>query len=794
MVKRLLSSPSKKNRANRSPIKGENKTAPCTPSPTYQDTKIIVRTRTEARRSSNFSANNEKDKLNVDSNSLQDGVNYFEDDCDNSTYISDLSATQYTHSTKRIIRDVHYSNETDGKSTDQKFPLQDPGTLLQTVMGSCVSDIVSRVGLGHNSLREDTEPRNIWGMAPSEDDSTSDEEESYFEENDHHEDIELVYQPVPEKEEDTPQQLLCQPCKEDGHSPRFTPHIAKMLASTNLPQRMKKKNKNKTAESQKEATSPTKGSQHLLKGDEETTTDVLVMKKSEMVESLSIDDLNINKNSKSEAHKSQLRELASSEDAGSQKKVTADVERSISNTKWNSLKLKSKKKRSQQEKPETNNQRKYVPSRMSQAIGRLSKTKKKKKDTKTQPTHVKNPGRWRVAEDPNTKKKYFYHSGTKEVTWQKPPGFNEWKPIIDKERNKHYFYNCITKETTWDRPKDFEEWRAIRDTNFKNRIYYYNVLTKERRWNEPKEYKEQQNVISDQNCNTKEPNLRTKNRESVHADSRSYESTNSQHKQATSNIECNARNTSAIKISSNETNEYDLDHILRSIDSSNKTDTKEPITTRPLAPPAVELNSKQLHLMKLLTSYNPNEHTANAIFVRRIAVGKEEKIIDELEGLVEDTPFDEIPAATQCFLKKHQIDQHLNDDDDVIKVSSLTRTNSLKSTKTVRTLASHKTNYSTVSMNSRVKSNMTETTNKVNNTSSRRMFHSKLNHSTIPCTEEKVDEEDLSQSTPTSLTSAEAETCLSPQKNKMQIDNIQNLITELEVPDARRQKKKTCMK
>ena len=74
-------------------------------------------------------------------------------------------------------------------------------------------------------------------------------------------------------------------------------------------------------------------------------------------------------------------------------------------------------------------------------------------------------------------------NSTRQVSWERPADFKEWKATLDKNTNNFYYYNAITRETTWVRPADFEVWEKVENKD--KVVYYYNVLTKETRWEKP---------------------------------------------------------------------------------------------------------------------------------------------------------------------------------------------------------------------------------------------------------------------------------------------------------------------
>jgi len=73
-------------------------------------------------------------------------------------------------------------------------------------------------------------------------------------------------------------------------------------------------------------------------------------------------------------------------------------------------------------------------------------------------------GRWKCVTDAKTGKDYFYHTGTREVSWEKPSGFVEWRVTVDLVTEKTCFVNRITKEATWVKPEGVQEWIEINET------------------------------------------------------------------------------------------------------------------------------------------------------------------------------------------------------------------------------------------------------------------------------------------------------------------------------------------
>eukprot|EP00756_Hemistasia_phaeocysticola_P010494 Hpha_TRINITY_DN15020_c7_g12::TRINITY_DN15020_c7_g12_i1::g.124646::m.124646 len=70
-------------------------------------------------------------------------------------------------------------------------------------------------------------------------------------------------------------------------------------------------------------------------------------------------------------------------------------------------------------------------------------------------------GEWKELTDPNTKRNYFFHTGTKESSWTRPkelgpaPSVGGWKEVIDPRTGRKYYSNVDTGESTWTKPDGF---------------------------------------------------------------------------------------------------------------------------------------------------------------------------------------------------------------------------------------------------------------------------------------------------------------------------------------------------
>lgn len=73
---------------------------------------------------------------------------------------------------------------------------------------------------------------------------------------------------------------------------------------------------------------------------------------------------------------------------------------------------------------------------------------------------------WKATLDQSSSKTYYYHSKTKVVTWDKPPGFDEaqklrenkfWRETVDANTGRTYYYHAKTKEVSWTKPEGYCE-------------------------------------------------------------------------------------------------------------------------------------------------------------------------------------------------------------------------------------------------------------------------------------------------------------------------------------------------
>eukprot|EP00804_Cyclotella_cryptica_P003274 CCRYP_010516-RA/>CCRYP_010516-RA protein AED:0.00 eAED:0.00 QI:635/1/1/1/1/1/2/269/938 len=107
--------------------------------------------------------------------------------------------------------------------------------------------------------------------------------------------------------------------------------------------------------------------------------------------------------------------------------------------------------------------------------------KKKSETSLPEPTNptpvpaevIEDAKHWKATLDKSTSKTYYFHSKTKVVTWDKPPGFDEaqkikenkyWKATVDATTGKTYYYHSKTKEVTWTKPEGYCERSKKKDS------------------------------------------------------------------------------------------------------------------------------------------------------------------------------------------------------------------------------------------------------------------------------------------------------------------------------------------
>jgi hypothetical protein len=265
---------------------------------------------------------------------------------------------------------------------------------------------------------------------------------------------------------------------------------------------------------------------------------------------------------------------------------------------------------------------------------------------RTQRQNSSTRGRWKCVHDPKRDRVYYYQTHTREVTWDRPPNFIEWRVAHDLNK-RQFFYNAITKKTRWEMPDGFEEWAKVMDEK-SGKPYYYNVLTKKTTWKKPADLKNKSSQVTG-----------TKSGEKV--DSVNASRSGSESKSVTIR-ESDVQNTEHVVLVSGlqgDFSEVKNPRDDRSPEMATKTpemSTKETVSpparsTIPMdEPPKITKSNDQERLAKLLSTYCPNEKENNAQLLKTCR-GQEAPIIKGITGLVEDTPFDELRLVIFSYVK-----------------------------------------------------------------------------------------------------------------------------------------------
>jgi hypothetical protein len=269
------------------------------------------------------------------------------------------------------------------------------------------------------------------------------------------------------------------------------------------------------------------------------------------------------------------------------------------------------------------------------SIREISDTKVASNETVSKKKSQSKNGKWKCVHDPTSKRIYYYHTITREVTWERPPGFVEWKVARDAN-DKQFFYNVITKETRWDMPPNFELWREVKDKNT-GKNYYYNVLTKETSWEKPAESHRDEVARDDGDQNGIQV--------LVSDNSKNPEESLDKGGKGTTLIE----EVAAVSTIIVQDDKKDADT------NKDSVGFKSPITVSTDAtcsedPPRIFKTDNHIRLERLLSTYCPDEKENNAQLLEKCK-GQETPIIKALEGIVEDTPFDELRLTIFSFVK-----------------------------------------------------------------------------------------------------------------------------------------------
>ncbi len=341
----------------------------------------------------------------------------------------------------------------------------------------------------------------------------------------------------------------------------------------------------------------------------------------------------------------QLSESTDSKGKDGKKKKNNLLVRSLSNLTNRSNK---DSKRSQNNKGDGNKK----------PILKLFKPSKSKSKTTNTSTKFKK-GKWKFAKDETTNRIYYYHTLTRQVSWIKPPSFQEWKVTLDQNSNRYYYYNVITKETTWVQPSNFKVWNKVEDEV--NGDYYYNVLTKETRWDNPDE------ILEDE---LKQKGLVVKGEELVNLNNKRNNSVPQQQKQPddftaeTQRLELEIGVTSmkdsslflSREVESDKPNTADANVIVLKpreeiLEDDFEDDNTELNQTIPEEPGKIVRTSDHDILKRLLMEHCPEETELNFQLLSK-AHGSENIIVKGLENLIAETPYDALRLTIFSFIKE----------------------------------------------------------------------------------------------------------------------------------------------
>jgi len=248
--------------------------------------------------------------------------------------------------------------------------------------------------------------------------------------------------------------------------------------------------------------------------------------------------------------------------------------------------------------------------------------------------------RWKSATDVETGKVYFYHTGTKKVSWEKPEEFVEWRVTVDLPTGKTCFVNRITKEATWVKPEEVEEWKEVNDSTTGN-TYYYNIFTRETTWIKPDESVEPKEDIKtiipvDKDF---EKNNEVLNENAVQEVKNKNITPNATQR----NIEKDHSEPVAI-----------VKDIVEDIVEDDATEDSKIFLETELSEHNIDnfspMDSLNERLASLLSKYCPNDKEMNLQLIQ-ISVGQEKLVIKAIEALVEETPFDELQSSIFCYAK-----------------------------------------------------------------------------------------------------------------------------------------------
>ena len=385
---------------------------------------------------------------------------------------------------------------------------------------------------------------------------------------------------------------------------------------------------------------------------------------------------------------------------------------------------------------------------------RLIGGKKKSNRKNKQKKNVK--GKWKWAKDEKSNRIYYYHTLTREVSWDQPAEFQEWKATLDQNTNKFYYYNVITKATTWDQPSDFKLWKMVEDKD--NGVYFYNVLTKETRWNKPIDESPKslsQNESNSINKTEEKSNMNKEQKTKLKKNSATYIKAepvlNTQIGEA------------IIVLQTKDTSEDECD-------DDEEDDILHPLPDDDDEPGRICLSPKYKLLYNLLYKYCPDEKELIQRLLSK-AHGKESIIIKGIENLVAETPNDVLSMTILSFIKETLTGMGDQPYDEKLNLRT-----KLSSDDHVDAIAEASTSYSLNSKVMSTYSTVSYATQAVNNTTSARLSRSqpysmKTGHSTMSSATQQINNTSNRKEEYTSLSNLGEKDML---KNNMIIENNEN--------------------
>lgn len=224
--------------------------------------------------------------------------------------------------------------------------------------------------------------------------------------------------------------------------------------------------------------------------------------------------------------------------------------------------------------------------------------------------HKGKTGRWKAAVT-----MYYYHTLTKEVTFQRPKSFVEWKVAMDNHSGRPYYYNTITKETTWIKPE------GVRERNI------------------PSEYDTPNGDTNDDLIDVEHLRARTVSPESILSDLECAEREDMSSVKATLGVFNNHRDSS-----------FNSHHMSDTVPTMNCLE-RESSHTR-LSQDNVTENANRERLHALLQRFFPGEKDKFTLFLTKV-YGTEMSIIEDIEDMITETPFDQrdqLRGTILCYI------------------------------------------------------------------------------------------------------------------------------------------------